>query len=167
MLRLLFIFSCLVAVIGADAFAQAPTQQPPRPGQPPPPAQEEPPPAMAVPPSYRYDSRGRRDPFVNPVPKPPKQEVEIPAVRPPGLKGVLLAEAHVAGIVVSSQSPEMTRAMISAPGGKTYFARKGDALFDSVVKDIHWDAVVFELTSKDKEGKITIREVVRKISSTP
>ena len=88
-------------------------------------------------------------------------------IRPPGLKGVLASEAKLTGLVWSSQSPELTRAMIAAPGGKTYFARKGDALFDAVVKDIQRDAVVFELRSTDREGKITTREVVRKISPTP
>jgi len=122
---------------------------------------------MAVPPTYRFQSRGRRDPFVNPVPKPVAPTPVIPVVRPPGLKGVLLSEAVVAAIVVSKDAPDMTRAVINAVGNKTYFARKGDALFDAVVKDIQKDAVVFVLTTKELDGKTTTREVVRKIRSTP
>jgi hypothetical protein len=122
---------------------------------------------MSVPPSYKYDARGRRDPFVNPVPKPRTPEPEIPVIRPPGLKGVLTSEAVIAGVVVSKEAPELNRIMIQAPGGKTYFARNGDSLFDSVIKEIQRDAVVFLLTAKDREGRTTTREVVRKISPTP
>src|SRR5215475_12202207 len=52
---------------------------------------EDPPPAMAVPRMYRFESRGRRDPFVNPVRKPIVARLPASAVRPPGLRGVLLA----------------------------------------------------------------------------
>ena len=164
MLRRLSIFLLLATIIELVGFAQTPAQ--PK-GAPPPKQEDEPPPAMAVPPAYRFESRGRRDPFVNPVPKPVSAAPLLPIARPPGLKGVLLSEATVTAIVVSKEAPELTRAAITTPGNKTYFAHKGDALFDAVVRDIQRDAVVFELASKDKEGKTTTREVVRKIRSTP
>src|SRR5262249_31723349 len=115
----------------------------------------------------RFETRGRRDPFVNPVPKPATTAAPPPAVRPPGLKGILLSEATVTAIVVSKEAPELSRAAISTPGNKTYFARKGDALFDASIRYIKRDAVVCELEGKDKDGKITTGEVVRKIRSTP
>src|SRR5262245_28620901 len=87
--------------------------------------QVEPPPVLAVPAGYRYDPRGRRDPFVNPIPKPIEPDKETPVVvRPPGLKGVLVAEAKLLG-VVSSREFAMTKVIIQAPGNKTYFAAKG------------------------------------------
>src|SRR5205823_11152412 len=52
----------VILALSATAFPQAQPQQ-----QPPP---EEPPPVFAVPKEYRYNARGRRDPFVNPIPKP-------------------------------------------------------------------------------------------------
>jgi hypothetical protein len=122
---------------------------------------------MAVPPSYKFETRGRRDPFVNPVPKPITPLTVAPALRPPGLKGVLVSEATVTAIVISRQAPELTRVAITSPGNKTYFAHKGDALFDGHIKDIQKDAVVFELASTTQDGKTTTREVVRKIRSTP
>jgi hypothetical protein len=76
---------------------------------------------------------------------------------------VLLSEAQIAAIVVSQQAPELTRVLIRTAAGRTYSLRNGDALFDAVVKDIRKDAVVFELTSKDR-GANTAREVVRKVS---
>lgn len=144
-----------------------PAQTPAQPKGAPAKQEDEPPPPMAVPPAYKFDSRGRRDPFVNPIPKPAKPEQAAVVVRPPGLKGVLLSEAIVSAIVVSREAPDLTRAALTTPGNKTYPVRRGDALFDAVVKDIQRDAVVFELTSRDKDGKITTREVVRKIRSTP
>jgi hypothetical protein len=164
MLRRLTILFLLAAVIEQSGFAQGAQ---PKAAPPPAKPEDDAPPAMAVPPTYKFESRGRRDPFVNPVPKPVGPAVVVPAVRPPGLKGVLLAEATLTAIVVSREAPELSRVAISTPGNKTYFAHKGDAIFDAVIKDIQRDAVVFELSSRDQEGKTTTREVVRKIRSTP
>jgi hypothetical protein len=163
--KLVILFSLAIALVMVVA-AHAAFQQP-RPGQqpPPPPTVEEPPPAMAVPPSYRYDSRGRRDPFVNPVPKP-KVEATVPIVRPKGLPGVMISEAVISGIVWSREV-EMNRAVIAAPGGRTYFARRGDALFDAVIKDIERDGVVFQVKAKDRDGNPIFEEVVRRVRATP
>ena len=120
---------------------------------------------MTVPPSYRFAAGGRRDPFVNPVPRPAEEKpaAAVPENRPKGPRGVLLSEAQVAAIVVSQQAPELTRVLIRTTAGRTYSLRKGDAIFDAVVKDIRRDGVVFELTSKDGNPNAP-REVVRKVS---
>ena len=162
MLKRAIIFGLLLCLQGGVAFSQAKPAAPATP----PAVQEDPPPAMAVPPGYKIDMKGRRDPFINPVPKPVAPEPAIPVVRPPGLKGVLLAEAVLKGIIASKE-PDMNRVIISAPGGKVYFVKKGESLFDAVVKDIKQDGVVFELRSRDREGKDTVREVTRTVRSTP
>jgi hypothetical protein len=161
MLKRFIISFFMIATLGGEVFAQAPAA--PKPTSP----AQEPPPAMVVPPGYRFQPRGRRDPFVNPVPKPVETVSQVPVVRPKGAKGVLLSEARLLGIVYSTEAPDMTRAMIGGNGGITYFLRKGDELFDAVVKDIQRDAVVYELSSKDADGKVTTREVVRKLTPTP
>jgi hypothetical protein len=161
MLKRFIISFLMIATLGGEVFAQAPAPQ--KPATP----AEGPPPAMTVPENYRYQSRGRRDPFVNPVPIPAEPAAVIPVERPKGPKGVLLSEARLLGIVYSTEAPEMTRAMIGANGGMTYFLRKGDELFDAVVKDIQRDAVVYELSTKAPDGKATTREVVRKLTPTP
>ena len=124
---------------------------------------EDPPPVLAAPKDYKYDARGRRDPFVNPVPRPANRPV-VPVVRPPGLKGVLVSEAAIAG-VVTSREPSMNVVIINAPAGKTYFARIGDELFDAVVKDIRLDTVTFALNSPTLEA--SAREIVRKVRPAP
>jgi hypothetical protein len=151
----------IVLTLSPLGFSQA---QQPQPQKPP----EEPPPAMSVPKTYRYNARGRRDPFVNPVPKP-VQRAATPGAPPPqcpqGLKGVLVSQATISG-VVTSKEPSMNIAIIGAPGGKTYFARIGDALCDAVVTGIKLDAVTFAVTAREG-GDQPPREIVRKVRPTP
>ena len=139
------------APAAAPAGAQAPPEEPASP--------------LAVPKDYHYNARGRRDPFVNPVPKPVAKAAPPPppavAARPSGLKGVLVAEAEVIGIV-SSREPSMNVVTIQAPGGKRYFARVGDALFDAVIKSIKADSVTFAVTAPGLDASVP-REVVRKM----
>lgn len=129
------------------------------------PPKEEPPPVFSVPKDYKYNIRGRRDPFVNPIPeeKPKSAGPPPPPIqRPPGLAGVLIAEAGITAVVVSRE-PSMTVVAISAPGGKTYFARVGDELFDAVVKEIQMQIVRFTVKTG---GEKTTREVVRRVNVT-
>lgn len=122
-----------------------------------------PPPVLGVPPGYRYDSGGRRDPFLNPIPKP-ETGPEAPVVRPPGLRGLLLAETSINGTVVSPVAG-MTRAVIIGPGRKTYFAARGDSLYDAIVKEIRSDAVVFTVISPSTRQP-TEQEVVRSVNTS-
>src|SRR5438477_10522148 len=96
--RVLILISFLTLELGLTAYPQAQPQKPL--------IVEEPPPVLSVPKDYRYNARGRRDPFVNPVPKPKAAvtaAVVPPSARPPGLKGVLVQEAQVAGVVTSRE----------------------------------------------------------------
>jgi len=116
-------------------------------------------PALTVPEGYRYDPRGRRDPFVNPIPKaPPPPPAPAQMIRPEGMKGMLVAETRVMGIIASGQ-PGMTKAIISS-GKQTYFAVSGDALFDGVIKEIRKDGVVFTMISPVTKQPINKEAVV-------
>jgi hypothetical protein len=133
--------------------------------------EEEPaPPALAIPQGYQYDPRGRRDPFVNPVPPPPQAFDPlsvVPAVRPLGLPGVLLNEALLVG-VVTSEEPSMNVVVVIAPGNRTFFARAGDELFDAVVTEISPNAIVFEVKPLGGQPEPEQREqVVRTLNATP
>jgi len=122
---------------------------------------EEPPPALSVPPGYRYEPRGRRDPFVSPIPKPRGGAVEesMPLVRPDGLPGVLVSEVKLSGIVHSTDA-QMNKAMLVV-GRNTYFAKKGDSLFDGVIKEIRPNEVVFTMVSARTRKSINRDTVVR------
>jgi len=127
-------------------------------------------PALAIPEGYRYDPGGRRDPFVNPVPPPPPPPPTgpvIPDVRPPGLPGVLLAEAGLMGVVASNQQG-MNVVIIQAPGDRTFIARPGDELLDVVIEEIRSNSVIFEV--KPREGSVEPAErerVERAVSPAP
>jgi Tfp pilus assembly protein PilP len=102
---------------------------------------------LTVPVGFKYQAEGRRDPFVNPVPKPVAELApdNKPLIRPDGLPGVLVSEVRLTGIVRAADVA-MTKAILSV-GRKTYFARQGDPLFDGVIKEIRLNEVVFMMVS--------------------
>jgi len=164
---LLFCFELMVALpVMAQTKAPAPAQAPAKP-----PAVEEPRPVLGVPEGYEYLSRGRRDPFVNPIPKPPPgaAPVDIPREppRPPGLKGATVDEVTLSGVFVSKSEPSMSRAILIVPGLRApVIASRGDALFDAVIKEIRPDSVVFtKVASANKTGTPSGEEV-KKLRST-
>ena len=155
-MRRVLVFSSIL-VFGPSLFPQAQSQNAPA-------KPEDPLPVLTVPKDYRYNARGRRDPFVDPVPKA-KGTAALPTPpRPPGLKGVAVREALIAG-VVTSKVPSMNVVIISAPGAKApYFARVGDELYDAVVKSIKLDTVTFALTAPPPpDDPKAPREIVRKV----
>ena len=158
MMRRVFLIFSFVLATSFDLVSQAQNQAPAVPA-------EEVPPVLSVPKDYRYNARGRRDPFVNPVPKV-VDDPPLPVKRPPGLRGVLVAEAQIAG-VVTSKEPSMTVVIIAAPGAKTpYFARVGDQLYDAVVKRITMSNITFTVTGPTGDAK-TPRDIVRRVRPNP
>lgn len=152
---LLFCFELMVA-LPVTAQTNVPAQvQPKAPAAAPAP---EPPPVLGVPEGYEYLPRGRRDPFVNPVPKPPPGPAHVDTPheppRPPGLKGATVEEVTLSGVFVSKSEPSMSRAILLVPGLRApVIASRGDALFDAVIKEIRPDSVVFtKVSSADKPG---------------
>ena len=88
-------------------------------------------------------------------------------IRPPGLKGVLITEAQIAGVVTSPE-PSMNVVIIAAPGAKApYFARVGDELYDATVKSIKLDAITFALTAPGGGDQKPARDIVRKVRPMP
>lgn len=86
---------------------------------------------------YRYDSRGRRDPFVSLA---LGLNILPPEARPPGLSGMLIQEVTLHGIVKTSQG---YIAMIQGSDNKSYFARVGERLYDGTIENIDDEKVVF------------------------
>src|SRR5262245_4280008 len=69
------------SIVVFELCAAAQTKPPATPAEPPK-QEEEAPSAMTVPPTYKFQLRGRRDPFINPVPKPAEQkQAAVPADR--------------------------------------------------------------------------------------
>jgi hypothetical protein len=128
---------------------------------------DDPPPPLSVPPGFEYTPRGRRDPFINPVPRPQvggTTEEALPLARPDGLPGVLVSEVKLTGIVHSAD-PTLNKAMLVV-GKNTYFGKRGDSLFDGVIKEIRRNEVVFAMVSATTRKPINRDTVVRTGSSS-
>lgn len=92
---------------------------------------------------YRYESRGRRDPFVSLA---LGVNVLPPDVRPPGLAGMLIQEVSLRGIV---KTQDGYIAMIQGTDNKSYFARQGERLYDGNIQSIDDGKVVFRQEIND------------------
>ena len=91
----------------------------------------------------RYESRGRRDPFVSLA---LGVNVLPPEVRPPGLQGMLIQEVSLRGIV---KTAEGYIAMIQGTDNKSYFAKMGERLYDGNIQQIDDEKVVFRQEIND------------------
>ena len=86
---------------------------------------------------FRYDARGRRDPFVSLA---AGISILPPDMRPPGLSGMLIQEVSLHGLV---KTTEGYIAMIQGTDNKSYFARIGERLYDGTIEVIDNEKVVF------------------------
>jgi hypothetical protein len=171
--RLAILLFCFELIVALPVMAQtkAPAQvQPKAPAAAPAP---EPLPVLGVPEGYEYLPHGRRDPFVNPVPKPPPgvahADKPLEPPRPPGLKGATVEEVTLSGIFISRSEPAMSRAILLVPGLRApVIASRGDALFDAVIKEIRPDSVVFAKVSPGSKPGTAAGggEEIKKLRST-
>lgn len=164
--------SVLATYILVFCAGSAEAQQPARMGnaEKPPAASAQAAPATPVPPSqavvvptYKYEAKGRRDPFRSLDVSETVQTTAAPAVRPPGLKGQLVSEINLAGIV---KSKNQHMAMATGYRGKTYFLQQNDELYDGKVIEIKSDTVIFSQILIDGQGKRLTQRVVKKLYPT-
>jgi len=114
-------------------------------------------------PTYKYEAKGRRDPFRSLDVSETVQASVAPTIRAPGLKGQLVSEINLAGIV---KSKNQYMAMATGYRGKTYFLQPNDELYDGKVIEIKSDAVIFSQTLTDGHGKKLSQRVVKKLYPT-
>lgn len=127
------------------------------------PATTVPPSRAVVVPTYKYEAKGRRDPFRSLDVSATVQASAAPTVRPLGLKGQLVSEINLAGIV---KSKNHYMAMATGYRGKTYFLQPNDDLYDGKVIEIKSDAVIFSQTLTDGQGKRLSQRVVKRLYPT-
>ena len=123
-----------------------------------------PPPSQPLPtvdPAYVYEPAGRRDPFISLIGR--GEDQRSPAVRPPGLSGLLIGEVTVKGVMKDRTG---FLAMLRAPDNKTYTARVGDKLFDGTVKSISQEKVIFSQDVNDPLSLVKQREVPKPVRQT-
>jgi len=112
---------------------------------------------QSVVPDSKYNSNGRRDPFISPVVSHAggsgcstgKKCLEIGSIN---LRGVVRSENGFIAVVSNSLN-------------KAYFLRENDPVFNGYVVKITGDSIVFQETLQDRMGKTFTREVVKKITT--
>ncbi len=108
-----------------------------------------------------YDAAGRRDPFISLASS--GASLTDAANRPAGVRGLLIAELSLRGIV---QTQQRLLASVAGPDKRTYTLAPGDRLLDGTVKVITADAVVFVQQVTDPLSPITQREIRKTLRST-
>lgn len=107
----------------------------------------------ATPGAYTYDPQGRRDPFVSLL-RPVSADTG-PKTRPPGLRGFLISEVALRGIV---KTPKGFTAMLMF-NDKSYFVNSGDRLFDGQITAVDAITVTFRQEVTDPLSTVKTREV--------
>jgi len=85
---------------------------------------------------------------------------------PTGKRGLLISHLVLQGIV----REQTTNKMIAVVINETKVARflyENDALYNGVVSKITPDAVYFKENVLDSQGRVTTREVVKRLGSAP
>jgi hypothetical protein len=123
--------------------------------------------APAAPPAgdlnYKYEIKGRRDPFRALDVSSNFQSTQAPIVRPPGLKGNLISEINLVGIVRSGTG---LVAMAQGYRNRALLLHSKDSLYDGTVVEVRSDAVIFSQTLKDDEGKTMTQQIIKKLQPT-
>lgn len=124
-------------------------------------AQADPIPMPAVP---RTEApTGRRDPFRLPSPPGPGAPREgISGLLPPGKRGLVISQMRLEGVVRLDTTGEMI-AVVDTHLNRAFFLRENDQLYNGVVARITPDAVYFRENILDPQGRVTTREVVRRL----
>ena len=138
------VFAILIVLGGPGAWAQEAAPQ--TSGQPP----------QTQTPAAR--SAARRDPFRAIV---VKRAEEIPTRLPPGLRGLVIGQLQVQGIVHGINDEWI--AVADNNTRRAYFLREKDEVWNGSVSKITQDSVVFAERFTDASGRAQTREVVNKL----
>jgi hypothetical protein len=111
---------------------------------------------------------GRRDPFKLPAPPVPGQAggEEVSGPLPTGKRGLLVSRLKVEGIVRLDTTNALI-AVVDTSANRAYFLRENDQLYDGVVSKITPDSVSFRQNVLDPNGRVSVREVVRRLGQGP
>jgi hypothetical protein len=105
-------------------------------------------------------SKGRRDPFVNPVKLQAEKMSSAPSCTT-GARCLMIDQVVLKG-VVKTQAGMI--AMVENSAKKQYNLREKDPVFNGFVQRITGDSVVFKENTMDNMGRSTTREVVKRVT---
>ena len=115
---------------------------------------------------------GKRDPFKLPesangtVNSEGVMEMAPGGVLPPGARGLLISQLKLEG-VVREQSANKMIAVVTNETKRAYFLTENESVYNGVVSKITPDAVYFKENVLDGNGRVTTREVVKRLSPAP
>ncbi len=109
-----------------------------------------------------YHASSQRDPFLNPLLLPKKQEdtEEVRGAPPPGIAGTYISQAKLQGISIRSDG---RMAVVRGADNRAYFLREGDRLFDGYLKNIESDFITLVHETRMKSGRVITREVTKRL----
>jgi hypothetical protein len=111
---------------------------------------------------------GKRDPFKIPPPPVPGRPGEegISGPLPPGKRGLVISQLRLQGIVREDTSNTMI-AVVTNYTRRAYFLYLNDAVYNGVVSKITPDSVTFKENVLDANGRVSSREVVKRLGPAP
>ena len=113
---------------------------------------------------------GKRDPFKIPLVPTGKGNGEaavdsVPGgALPPGVRGLLISQLRLEGVVRQQIANKMI-AVVTNETRRAYFLHESDSVYNGVVSKITPDAIYFKENVLDGNGRVTTREVMKRLGS--
>jgi type II secretory pathway component PulC len=85
---------------------------------------------------------------------------------PTGKRGLLIGQLRLEGIVRLDTTNAMI-AVVDNNSNRAYFLRENDAVYNGIVSKITPDSVIFKENALDQNGRLVVREVVKRLSPGP
>ncbi len=115
---------------------------------------------------------GKRDPFKVPTAFSPKisnggpMESAPGGALPPGVRGLLISQLRLEGVVREQIANKMI-AVVTNDTRRAYFLTENESVYNGVVSKITPDAIYFKENVLDANGRVTTREVMKRLGSAP
>jgi hypothetical protein len=115
---------------------------------------------------------GKRDPFKIPEVGSARAsagnvlESEPGGVLPQGKRGLLISHLKLEGVVREQATNKMI-AVVTNETKLAHFLYESDAVYNGIVSKITPDAVYFKENVLDANGRVTTREVVKRLGAAP
>jgi hypothetical protein len=119
--------------------------------------------------SLAETTAGKRDPFKLPPAAGNKLLEGVPGPTgplPPGNRGLIISQLRLEGVVHQEASNKML-AVVTNETKRAYFLTENDAVYNGVVSKITPDAVYFKENVLDQNGRVSAREVIKRLGSAP
>ena len=112
---------------------------------------------------------GKRDPFKIPLVPTGKGGGEVMdsapgGALPPGVRGLLISQLRLEGVVRQQTANKMI-AVVTNETRRAYFLHESDSVYNGVVSKITPDAIYFKENVLDGNGRVTTREVMKRLGS--